>query len=222
MFTRSAFISGRTPSVPGFPRNDTARGKEKEEDEKERNQPSLDSTIPLRPGPSVSQPVNLPLDSRSEGSIAEKSSTPIGQRVSLGPLDILAEAAAARHTPVQSRDQLILAKRAKIKALKCQLAEKKKQMIEVETQMVEMEKESQARKGSKDFAGSYDYPDTVSCLAVDEDIDRYRETLCIKWGKKVWEDISEFTIYPMLNIQNSDRAMIVRVKDLVFSIPSCD
>ena len=216
MFTRSAFISSRTSPVPDFSRSDTARGKQKEEDqteegEKERSQPLLDSPILLRSGPSVSQSANFPLDSHSEGSIAESSFTPLNQRASLEPLNILAEAAAARHTPVKSRDQLRPAKRAKKKALKRQLAG--------------MERESQAGESSKSSAGSYYCPDTVSSLAVDEDdedIERYREKLCIKWGERVWKDVSEFTIYPMLNIEHSDRAMIVRVKDLVFSIPSWD
>lgn len=32
------------------------------------------------------------------------------------------------------------------------------------------------------------------------------------------EDIAEFTIFPMLDIEHSDEAMIARVKDLVLSV----
>ena len=42
-----------------------------------------------------------------------------------------------------------------------------------------------------------------------------RDKLCIKWGERVWNDLTEVTLYSMFDIEHSDEAMILRVKDLV-------
>ena len=47
-----------------------------------------------------------------------------------------------------------------------------------------------------------------------------RERLCIKVGEALGEDRTLVTIWEMGDIERNDAAMIVRVKDLVSSLPS--
>lgn len=47
-----------------------------------------------------------------------------------------------------------------------------------------------------------------------------RETLCIKAANMVWDDLSQVLIWPMNDINRSDKAMCERVADLVvFHLP---
>ena len=77
------------------------------------------------------------------------------------------------------------------------------------------ENESKAEKASNISARKNASANVVQNLAVRAAPEFERETLCRRWGERVWNDIAEVTIYTMFDIEHSDEAMIVRVKDLV-------
>ena len=82
--------------------------------------------------------------------------------------------------------------------------------------LIEKEALIQARKISSSVAAEEArYAEMVRKSAVQEATDADRESLCIKVGKMVGGDRTEVTIWPMLDIEHSDQAMITRVKDLV-------
>lgn len=57
--------------------------------------------------------------------------------------------------------------------------------------------------------------ETIQSPTGDGATDLERETLAIKVGAMHGEDLEDFLIYPMLDIEHKDQAMITRVKDLV-------
>ena len=127
--------------------------------------------------------------------ITESSSNPISINASAKPLDILAETAVSRRsagTEARARE------------------------------LIEKEDLNQAENISSRAAGKAHYVDMVQDLAVEEAIDASRETLCQRVGEMLGEDPTLVTIYPMLDIEHSDEAMITRVKDLVCCFSSSD
>lgn len=182
MFDKSAFRSHRLPPVPdAFPES---QGKQREENEKEESESSLNSPLPV-----VSEP-RSPVKSRSRDLIIGSSSGTIGKNTGPKPLDILAEAATSRR-------------------------------IETETnarEPIESEDLNQVKKISG-VAAEKNKVEVIEDLAVDKALLPDRESLCIKIGEMLGEDRTEFTIYPMLDVEHSNEAMITRVKDLVHTFP---
>ena len=84
-------------------------------------------------------------------------------------------------------------------------------------ELIEKEDLNQAENISSRAAGKAHYIDMVQ-----EAIDASRETLCQRVGEMLGEDPTLVTIYPMLDIEHSDEAMITRVKDLVCYSSSSD
>ena len=211
MFTRTAFISMRTPPVPeAFPKSANSREKEKEEHKMEGEQ-KMEEEQKIEDEQKVEeeQPFTRPL--LPVYSETWMSPTPIAQGIALRPrsgdrstdsnsgleaLYLLAEKATSRRTRPISLDQTIVSKSTEAQ----------------ESSPRALETESEAKRESSIATGKHYLEDI---LAVQEPKEFQRDRLCIKWGEKVWNDIEEVTIYTMFDIEHSDEAMIIRVKDLV-------
>ncbi|KAF6223124.1 hypothetical protein HO173_013286 [Letharia columbiana] len=188
MFSRSAFFTGRTPPVPeAFPKSATARGKQKDKNELEQNQ-----SAPHSPSPETSRASrsSSPIQPQLRDSINKSSSSFIGKNASPDHLDVLAEAATSSR-----------AKGAETEARARELIEK--------------EGLNQAERISSMAAEKRHFVEMVQKQAVEEATDPNHKSLCKKVGEMVGQDLAEVTIYPMLDIEHSDKAMIARVKNLL-------
>lgn len=195
MFSRSAFFTGRTPPVPeAFPKSATARGKQKDKNEMEQNQ-----SAPHSPSPETSRASrsSSPIQPQLRDSINESSSNFIGKNASPDHLDVLAEAATSSR-----------AKGAETEARARELIEK--------------EGLNQAERISSIAAEKRHFAEMVQKQAVEEAKDPNHKSLCKKVGEMVGQDLAEVTIYPMLDIEHNDKAMIARVKNLVLSVSLSD
>ena len=137
--------------------------------------------------------------------VTENSPNTIGKNTSPKSLNIPAEVAASSRAQTSTIDQEAVPRRTE--------AEKRAY------QLIESEGLNQAEKISSVAAGKTRDVEMVQPLAVEKATIPDRETLCIKVGEMMGEDLAEFTIYSMLDIEHSDAAMITRVKDLVFCSP---
>lgn len=195
MFSRTAFIAGRTPPVPeAFPESAKARGKKKEE-----AQP-----LPHSPFPGASRSPSP--RRRLKYLIEESSSSPIRENTDPDPLDILGEVATSSPTQTNIPDSAAVSRRAETRAYA--------------PQPTDMENLTGAEKISSIAAGKGHWFGTVQKLAVEAATNPDRNNLCRKVGEMLGEDLAEVTIFPMLDIDQSDEAMIARVKDLVLSVSS--
>ena len=225
MFTRSAFRAIRTPAVPeAFPESATARRKqkeveeekeegekEKEEKEKEMEEEEEGEILPSSPSQvtsKASRPLN-PIAERyfqSIDEIVESHSKPIAKIARADAVKVLVRATRnPRRTSLPDRP----------------VALRRHGTETHEDRSTEEEKLNVADESSISAGRNRDV-DMDQNSEVEEGIDSHRETLCIKWGQRVWNDLTEVTIYPALLIEHIDEAMIVRVKDLVLSISPCD
>ncbi len=190
MFSKTAFIKGRTPPVPPFPKSATG-GEKKEENKDKENEPSPHRVRSPSPVPSGASRSQSPIP-RLKDLIMEDSPNPSSENVSARPVGIIAEAAGSRHAQLEAR---------------------MRQLFELR-QSIEKENLNKARI-SNVAAEEARYAEMVRKSAVQEATDADRESLCIKAGKTVGGDRTQVTIWPMLDIEHSDQAMIIKVKDLV-------
>lgn len=156
---------------------------------REENDKEEAESSPKPPLPVVSTPPS-PLKSHSEDMIIGSSSGTIGKNTGPKPLDSPAEAAASRRIEAATKVR----------------------------EPTESEDVNQVEKTSSVAAGKNHKVEVVEKSALKNAILPVREKLCVKVGEMLGEDRTEFTIYPMLDIEHSDEAMIIRVKDLVLTV----
>ena len=201
MFSRTAFMANRTPPVPeAFAKGATANGKQKEENENEEAQPLPHSTFPVTSRTST-PPSPRP---RFRTLIDASSSSLTGETGSRDPLDSPADAATSSRAKISFQDQPAFSRNTETEARAPQL--------------IDRDDQNQTEKMSSIAVGKVRYQKMLQNSAVEAATDPNRTGLCRKVGEMLGEDIAEFTIFPMIDIEHSDEAMIARVKDLVLSV----
>ncbi len=237
MFTRSAFRAGRAPAVPeAFPESATARRKQKdatEEKEKEEKEKEKEMEEELEEGEILPSSLSevTPKASRPLSPIADRlRSVPVvrwgADKAQFQSIDMIVESPSKPIAKVARADAVKVLVKATRNPRRTSLPDRpvalRRHGTEThEDRSTEEEKLNVADESSISAGRNRDV-DMDQNSEVEEGIDSHREALCIKWGLRVWNDLTEVTIYPALLIEHIDEAMIVRVKDLVLSISSCD
>lgn len=209
MFSRSAFRSVRVPPLPeGFPNSDAARGKEKDQNEKEEGEPKDSPPSSSTLGASRSEtPIAGGVHPQHPliGSIVGGSAESMDKNASPDYSDVPAGKATASSAQTSILDEVVALMHSKIDAHAGQTTEGKDPNQAQDVGVI-------AARGERST-------DMVQKSALEEATEFPRDKLCIGWGERVWDDLSEVTIYPMIGITRSDEAIIVRVKDLVRPTP---
>ena len=199
MTRNKALISRRIPPVPeAFPKGDDTDAKKKKGVGGEKGEDHHRSN-PVSP---------LTLEaSKSQGPIAggvqsEIAFQPIKRVIDVDHREMSAKASSSRlQAEAIDRTTVLNSTEAEAPAVTNSPAKKKDL--------------SQVENVSKVVAKSSLPLDIFNYPPVKQSSELSRETLCITWGKKVWDDLAEATIYPVLDIEHIDEDMITRVKDLV-------
>ena len=116
------------------------------------------------------------------------------------------KATASGHTPTSGPDQLAISGRTEIEATTCR-----------DNEVKDLSRAEKTTETAAGISGSVNIDPRLLAEGANE---FERERLCIKVGEALGEDRTLVTIWEMGDIEHNDAAMIVRVKDLVWSLPS--
>lgn len=175
----------------------------RKEREKDENQPF---THPLLPETSSSLTVPSPRPPRSPKPKSRKlalESFSHAMSVYGSPESQYPWATTSGRSPKGWPDQLAFSRRIETEARTCRLSD--------------IEGLSRAEKASETAT---EIVEIHSKMLTERENGFERERLCIKVGEALGEDRTLVTIWEMGDIELNDEAMIVRVKDLVSSLPS--